>query len=61
MKSKTKKIITWLLIGIPALLFMIYGIMSLVQGKLFYGILTIVLTLIWLIGDGMLAMSKRKK
>jgi len=59
MKSKVKKVITWMMIGIPALLFMIYGIMSLVQGKLFYGILTILLTLIWLIGDGMLAWRKK--
>lgn len=60
MKSKTKKIITWLLIGVPSLAFLIYGIMNIVQGKLFWGILAVVLTLIWIAGDAMLAMSKRK-
>ena len=60
MKAKTKKIITWLLIGIPALMFLIYGVMTWVQGKIIYGALTVALTLIWIVGDGMLAMSKRK-
>ena len=59
MKNKTKKIIAWTLILVPALAFLIYGIMTIGQGKLFYGLLTILLTIAWIIGDAMLALSKK--